>query len=677
MFLKLKNFIKKNKNSFVTFALTNRQFIAFVLLVVIETTVLRMLTLGFSTWSLKPIFFDFAVAVLLGSVGYLFKPDKQYRYFNTILILLTAICLINGIYYSFYNSFVTVSLLESLGQVNTVTDAVFDKLTPLHLIYLIFPIIYYLLHRSLLEHNYFNYVKKIEKSKKNFGTTMLVGVILLCINLVTLTGTDLSRLVKQWNREYIVERYGIIVYQMNDVVQSTQSQLASYFGYDEAAQRFLNYYSNKEEEVSDNKYTGIYEGKNLVFVHMESMMTMFVNMKVNGQEITPNLNKLTKQGLYFSNFYPEISVGTSSDTEFTLNTSLMPALSGTVFVSYYDRNYLSIEKILGEKNYYTFSMHGNNASMWNRAAMHKSFGYNDFYSKEYFDVTEENTVGLGISDHDFFEQAVPYFKQIEADHENYMGTIITLSNHTPWADVDKYGEFDLTATVERVNEETGETETVVGPYLDGTKIGNYIKSVHYADECLGEFIDSLYANDIFDDTVIVFYGDHDAKLANKEYNYLYNYDPVKGDLKTPEDEGYVDYDYYANELNRKTPLIVWTKEKQLSKQVDYYMGMIDVLPTIGNMFNFSSPYALGHDIFEIKNDNIISFPNGNFLTNSVYYNNSKSEYKVLKESTIIDETYIQDAKEYVENILEISNDIIVYDLIEKEGANINSEELTP
>ena len=60
--------------------------------------------------------------------------------------------------------------------------------------------------------------------------------------------------------------------------------------------------------------------------------------------------------MFFSNFYPEVSTGTSSDTEFTLLSSLMPAASGTVFVSYYDRNYNTIAKILSNNNYYTFSM---------------------------------------------------------------------------------------------------------------------------------------------------------------------------------------------------------------------------------------------------------------------------------------------------------------------------------
>lgn len=674
MLKKIKKFINKHKKSFISFALTNRQFMAFVVLAVIETSMLSILTLGIKSWGMQSLLFDFAVIVLIGSLGYLFKPRNQYRYFQTVLCIITAICIINGIYYTFYNSFVTIGLLQSLGQVNTVTDAVFDKLTPLHIIYLIFPLMLLYVNQSLRKHNYFNYVSKIEKGKKNFGTVMLVGVILLCINIITLTKTDISRLVKQWNREYIVERYGLITYQLNDLVQSAQSHLFSYFGYDEAAQRFITYYSNREIQKSDNKYTGIFEGKNVILVHMESMMSMFVDMKINGQEVTPFLNKLTREGLYFSNFYPEIGVGTSSDTEFTLNTSLMPALSGTVFVNYYDRNYLSLEKLLKSKGYYAFSMHGNNSTMWNRGPMHESLGYDKFYSKEYFDVTDENWLGLGISDHDFFEQMIPYLQEIEENNEKYMGTIITLTNHTPWDGGEKYGEFDLTTEVQKLNEVTGEIETIIDSYLEDTKIGNYIRSVHYADQCLGEFIESLYTYDIMDDTVFVFYGDHDAKLATKEYNYLYNYDPSIGKVRTEEDEGYIDYDYYANELNRKTPLIIWTKDKKVTKKIDYYMGMIDVLPTLGNMMGFYSPYALGHDIFEIKNDNIIVFPNGNFLTEKVYYNNSKSEYKVLKDSLIIDESYIEQSKKYTEEILEISNDIIIYDLIELEGANIYREE---
>ena len=301
------------------------------------------------------------------------------------------------------------------------------------------------------------------------------------------------------------------------------------FGYDEASRKFVEYYQNNQKQESDNKYTDIYKGKNVIFMHLESMMTFFVDLKINGVEVTPNLNKLTKQGLYFSNFYPEISVGTGSDTEFTVNTSLLPVSSGTVFVSYYDRYYPSIENLLKDNGYYTFSMHGNKASMWNRDNMHPSLGYKKMYFEESYNIDE--VIGLGLSDESFYKQIIPILTNIEKENENYMGTIITLSNHTPFDEYKYDEELNLTYTTTKVDESGKEVE-VTYDYLEGTKLGNYIKSAHYADMALGQFIDSLYTNNIMDNTVFVMYGDHDAKLSKSEFNYYYYYDFKTGEVKT-------------------------------------------------------------------------------------------------------------------------------------------------
>ena len=88
---------------------------------------------------------------------------------------------------------------------------------------------------------------------------------------------------------------------------------------------------------------------------------------------------------------------------------------------------------------------------------------------------------------------------------------------------------------------------------------------------------------------------------------------------------------------------------------------------------FSSPYALGHDIYDIGENNVVIFPNGNFITNKVYYNNSANNYITLKENTVIDEDYIKKYKEYAEELLVVSNDTIVHDLIKKEGPALMDE----
>lgn len=660
---------KKVKENVINYIKYNRLFLSYVILCFINCFLIRWITVG-NWYNQKTIFIDLFIGVFFGSFAYLFKPDKQFRYLFVLVIINTLVCIINGIYYTFYSSFASFSLLTALGQVGEVGDAVFEKLQIQHFIYLIPLILFWYINKRLVKKDYFNYVKKIEKGKKLFIGSLGVSILVLGLNLSMISGTSYSSLVKQWNRETIVKSFGIVIYQGNDLVQTARSKMNSLFGYDEASRKFVEYYSNRETEESDNKYTGIFEGKNVIMMHLESMMTFFVDLEINGVEVTPNLNKLTKQGLYFSNFYPEISVGTSSDTEFTVNTSLLPVSSGTVFVSYYDRYYESLEKLLGDKGYYTFSMHGNKASMWNRHKMHPNLGYQDMYFEDSYNIDE--VVGLGLSDVSFFNQVVPILTKIEKENSNYMGTIITLSNHTPFDDLDKYGD-DLTLTyTTTVTNEDGVEEEVTYDYLEGTKLGNYIKSAHYADKALGQFIDSLYENNIMDNTVFVMYGDHDAKLSKSEFNYYYNFDFTTGEVKSEDDPTYIEYDFYANELNKNTPLIIWTKDNKYKKEIKYYMGMIDVLPTIANMLGVETNYALGHDIFESKWNNIVPFPNGNFLTKQVYYNHSKEEYVSLTNEPI-DESYIEECKEYTENIIELSNDIVVYDLIKNEKDRVVSE----
>ena len=688
---KIINFLKKTRKKVSKYLSSNRLFLTFIVFSLIETIILRNYTIG-NAFDYKPIICDLALLIIIGAFGYFIKPKKQFQYYFIWILIFTLMCIINSVYYVFYTSFASFSLLAELGLVGEVGDSVVEKFRIIDFIYVVFPILFYFIHTKLKKGNYYHFVSKIEKSKKMFVSTILAGVIVLAFTLVNITGTDASRLVKQWNREFIVQRFGIILYQGNDLIQSLTPKINSLFGYDEAAKEFKEFYSKKfsEEVHKDNKYTGILEGMNVVFIHMESIQNFLVNMQVNGVEITPTINKLSKEGMYFSNFFPQISIGTSSDTEFTLNTSLMPASSGTVFVQYYDRDYVSIPKLLKEKGYYTFSAHANGSSMWNRNNMHPSLGYDDMYFQDFF-VYDEKTdrLGLGMKDTMFFEQMQPVLEELEKNNTSYMGTLIQLSNHSPFSATDwnpqlydELGSLDLTNTYTTIDEETGEEVQITDDYLKGTKLGNYLISAHYADLALGTFIDYVNNSEYYDNTVFVLYGDHDAKLDKAEYQYYFNYNIETGELYEEGDPEYVNYDNFANEINRKTPLIIWTKNKNVAKKIkrvnDNVMGMYDVMPTLGNMMNFDYKYALGHDIYDIGENNVVIFPNGNFVTNKVYYNNSSGNYMIIgndsgdvaTNSVVIEEDYITNLKNYAEERLIVSNDIIIHDLIAKEGNNI-------
>ena len=368
--------------------------------------------------------------------------------------------------------------------------------------------------------------------------------------------------------------------------------------------------------------------------------------------------------MYFSNFYSQVSVGTSSDSELTYNTSLMPTQSGTAFVSYFDRTYNATPKYMNDLGYYTFVMHANNADFWNRRSMYNSLGYKKFYSKKDYEVTADNTVGLGLSDKEFFKQSIPKLKKISEENKNWYGLMIMLSNHTPFSDVEKYGEFDLSIK-ETITNADGVSEEVTYPYLEGRKLGNYYKSAHYADQALGELFTELDQNGLLDDTVVIIYGDHDARISRKEYDFEANYDKTTNAKLDKDDPNYKEYDTYHYELGRKVPFIIWTKDMKdtdLNMEVTDVMGMYDVMPTIGNMLGFSNEYALGHDIFNIKSDNIVVFPNGNWVTNDLYYNSQKGEYYSINNDAI-SEDEIKGNNSYASKLLNVSNNVIVFDLL--------------
>lgn len=678
---RLKNTVKKAKNSLIKakenhiireYIKNNQLFLVYVITCLVNATMLRFFCIHSMAnyLSIKAIMGDLAVIVILGSFGYLCHPKNRFTYYLILDIFLSAICMINSVYYTFYSSFASVSMLSLTQYIGDVGDAVVENVLQLKdLVYVIGPMLLIFVHIKLKKKNYYKKIESKSTRKKKMTRTLISGAAILGLFIVTLTSLDVSRFVKQWNKEYIVTRFGIYIYQSNDLVTSLQPKLNSMFGYDKAKKNFNDYFANRETPKT-NEYTGIFKNKNILVIHAESMQNNVIGLEFNGEEVSPNLNKLASEGMYFSNYFSQVSVGTSSDTELTFSTSLMPTKSGTAFVSYSDRTYNSIPKLLSEQGYYTFSMHANNADFWNRRAMHNSLGYQRFYSKKDYTVTPETTIGLGLSDKEFFKQSIPKLVKINEEHDNWYGLMIMLTNHTPFSDTEKYGEFAVDMK-ETITNEDGTTEEVVHPYMEGTKLGNYFKSVHYADSALGQLFEDLDANGLLDNTVVVLYGDHDARLPRKDYDLLYNYDKETDSILSKDDPNYKEYDSYQYELGRKVPFIIWTKDMAGTKynmEVTEVMGMYDAMPTLGNMFGFYNEYQLGHDIFNVIGSNIVCFPNGNWVTNKAYYNSQKVEYLSLNGEAISEEE-IKKNTEYTNNLLDVSNDIIVFNLLEKNEEN--------
>ena len=633
---------------------TNLLVELFLLVNVVNGVFLRHFTVK-NTFAIKPMIGDFTLALFIASFAYFFKPKKRVWYLFVFTIIFSLICFINCVYYSNYISFASFSMLQTATELTGYANAVVENILQLRdFVFFLAPFILLFCHFQLSKKDYYSKVSRIERGKKRVFNTLALTLISLGVFVTQLTPTDLSRLNKQWNRSSVVMEFGIYIYQANDLITCIKTKVNTMFGYDEAAKTFREYYSTKEKSA-ENKYSNLFKGKNVLVIHAESIQGFAMNLKFNNQELTPTINKLANDGIYFSNFYSEESTGTSSDSEFTFATGLMPASNGTVFMNYFDRDYVTIQKLMADAGYYTFSMHGNDSSAWNRRVMHESMGYNKFYSKSDYEIDEE--IGLGLSDKSFFKQSVEKLTEIDSKNDKWYGTLIMLTNHTPFSDINDYSDYSVD-----IKNEDG----TISAYLENTKIGNYLKSVNYADSAISSLLQMLDEKGILDDTVVVIYGDHDAKLKKSEYEKLYDSEYVDSVLIDSSKKIEV-IDDFSYELNRKVPFIIWSKDianSNYSASIDKVMGMIDVSPTLNNMFGLYNPYALGHDMFSID-ENVVAFPSGNWMTNKLYYNASKKEYRQLEQDTSISMDYIEKYNEYTESIIEVSNGIIEYDLIKR------------
>lgn len=641
---KIKSFLTKIKEYF----LNNSLAFLFVILSLINTTLLRFLTVG-NYFEIGPVLADIFGLIILVLLSFIFKSKHRFKYFLFWTFIIVIVSVINSIYYTNYISYASISLLKTATQVVDVGNAVVENVLEIKDLFYIWQIPVFIILYKLLKKKG---IIKVNSEKGSIKKILINELVLLILFCFTLNPTRINRFFNKWNREYIVMHYGCVIYQYNDIIQTITSNFNELFGYDSAYKDFREYYDNHKYEKKTNEYTDIFKDKNVIVIHGESMQSFAMDLSFNGKEVTPTLNKLAKEGIYFSNFYAVESVGTSSDTEFTFNTSLMPSSIGTVFMSYYDRNYVSIPKLMKKNGYTAFSMHGNTCDFWNREEMHMNLGYDNFYchTKDY---EIDDTIGLGLSDKSFFKQSIPIIKN--NSNNKFYAVLIMLSNHTPFSDINGKTNYDISYTYT-----DSEGNEIKDNHLEGTVMGNYIKSVNYADEALGEFLDGLDKEGLLDNTIVVIYGDHDAKIKKSEFEKFYNY--KDGKYLTEKDKDYIEIDDYDYEINRKVPFIIWSKDKEYNFEVDKLMSMLDVQPTLGNMLGFDNKYALGHDIFSID-ENVIVFPDGNWLSDKMYYNYQKDEGKLLNGNTEVSSKYIEKYNNYAYDLINLSDDIIVYNLL--------------
>lgn len=567
-----------------------------------------------------------SISVLLVIVSlslFIFNKKRLIAIF-TLNLLLTILLIVDTNFFRYYYNLITIPVFFQLNpkMISSVDQSIASLFQFKDVIYIVdLPfMLYTLLKLHKIGVNSIHFPKRMAKS---IGLLVVALVTILSISSVS-NPTSFA-----YNNNYSAKSLGVFyshfyntklfieenILQDDNMIEEQKALVKDYF------QK-----RNKEKELDSNKtkYKGIAEGKNLIIVQMEALQQFVIGKTINGKEITPNLNKLIHDSLYFDNIYYQVSGGNTSDAEFLANNSLYPLSEGSVYHRYSENTYHSMPSILKDKGYNTYSLHAFNKTFWNREEMYKAIKFDTFFSSEDFVMNDfAGWSGNALSDKSFFKQSL---NMIDTSKPFY-SFLITLSNHHPFT---YFEDFDF---------DVGEFE--------GEYIGNFIKGANYADSCIGEFIKDLKAKDLYDDSLLVFYGDHSAvpKIENEGLMQFLGIE-------------YNDFDWAKLQ---RVPLIIHYPKQQKGEVISTTGGQIDVMPTIANFMGFDVPYTLGKDLVNTQ-ENYAVLRNGSIVTDKyIYFNDTRELYDYKSGELLNIDSYDKELQDLI-NELNISDIIISNDI---------------
>ncbi|MCT4404269.1 LTA synthase family protein [Leuconostoc falkenbergense] len=474
--------------------------------------------------------------------------------------------------------------------------------------------------------------------KKFAILTTLFGVILMFVDYGIASTNRSGLLTRSFDNNYIVKYLGLNEYAVFNAVQTynqTESRKRAKPTDLAKVKKFV-----ATQKLPDNiQYYGTQKGKNVFMIHLESFQQFLIDYKVNGQEVTPNLNKFyhDQNTLSFDNFYNQVGQGKTSDAEMMQENSLFGLATGSAMVKYGTNNtFESLPAILGQRGYTTAAFHGDVASFWNRDNTYKSFGYDYFFSKSYYSNANKANynIGYGMKDKIFLRDSAQYIEQLP---QPFYAKLITVTNHYPY-DLDKQN-IDFPAT------KTGDNT------VDG-----YVQTAHYLDQSFGELMTYLKKVGLYNNSVFVLYGDH--------YGISENHQPAIAQLLGK--DKVTNYDL-AN--FQKVPFMIHATG--LKGGINHtYGGEIDMMPTLLDVLGVPDDgmTMFGQDMLSSNYKGKVVFRDGDWITptytkfNNQYFNTQTGE-QVTESSDKQLKKVAKTMSAYATKVLGYSDEVITGDLL--------------
>ena len=566
----------------------------------------------YSIAGISPNLFTFTWIILFIGISLSLKKKIGKKIYLIINIFFLIMFLVNNVYYSMTNTFFDFNLLESASEGSEYIMDTIKNANPLIYISTIF--IIFLIYKG--------YKKIPYKTKSNYKYTTIVIMYFLILHTIAPYSLGKANEKLTWST-WQNPRNNYISF--NDSNKSLK--ISGLYEY-----TFRNFYitylkteeeQNEEDELFleqafaeygeyKNKYTGMFEGKNLILIQLEGLDNWILT-----KENTPTLYSMLQNSFNFKDHYSYYNGGGSTfNSEFAVNTGFITPLSYTQNAYTFNKNSFpySLAHLFKSKNYTVNAFHMNTGEYYSRTANYKNWGYDNYYGL--IDIDEYNDESYLLDSELILN---PKFNELMFPTDtNFVNYIITYSGHMPFTNTkgvckllyDKDNQPEITDD----NSLKEKKEFVI--MSEAECVQRQAKETDYMMELL---LQNLEEKNLIDNTVIVVFTDH----------YLY----------TLENKSLLSlYKETENNLINKTPFFIWSKDMK-QKNIKETTSQLNILPTILNLFgmNYNPNNYIGEDALNPNYDGIVFFSDYSWYDGNVYVengevaNNKKISYDKLEE----------------------------------------------
>ena len=357
----------------------------------------------------------------------------------------------------------------------------------------------------------------------------------------------------------------------------------------------LNNYFISQDITSKNDYTGMFKGKNVIVIMLESVSDIMIN-----PELFPNFYKMYSEGWHWeNNFSPRNSCATGNN-EMSGMLSLYSINNNCTANMYkYNTYYESIFNIFKNAGYTTSSMHDYTEAYYYRSTIHKNMGSENYYGVRQLGINYQTNYADWASDEEFMDKAVDILVNT-SNGKPFMTWLTTVSGHQPYSVSSILGDKYL-----------NDFNDLKYP----RELKRYLSKIKVTDDGLGMLLRKLEEKGILDDTVIVMYGDH--------YPYGMSKSLIKNILT---------YDLNDYEVER-VPFVIYNSQME-AKSFSEYTSYINIVPTLANLFdlNYDPRLYMGTDLLSNDYESLVVFADGSWKNERAYYNAANGVIKNYSEN---------------------------------------------